>query len=363
MGYHLDERGPLKTELQVPEGCDPDSLPLPLHNYGRPLPAIVPGFKACLGVPRHPSNCDAFIKDALLPLAQRHDNLIDLGNGVSDEDPYAAMRLLQVCGFKKFGHVLFANPPESTISFCERRHAEIADTLGVIYGTLVDPDQSTHALLVVAGGARLPSLLASASSSYLGAFFRIAGLPTTRLAIMGGTTRARAATLLADPAAVSDSYGWAANHSEIHSTILALQYSFTGPQLHITPLVAPRRNIIHSSGDPGSIALALTLALDMDVTPALTEASRAPKGVRFVSAGLRRLQDWRTFLSVLADAPLSTQPKLLSHYGQGSVDVLVSDIPLGRSVSPPLARCTIRHICGATTLGDIPLGLRSPSCP
>jgi len=106
--------GPRRTEHQLPAGCDPDILPLPLDNSGRLLRDIVPGFKACLGVPRHPSNCDAFIKDALLPLAQRHDNLLDLVNKVFDEDPFATLRLLQVCGVNKFGHVLSTDPPEST---------------------------------------------------------------------------------------------------------------------------------------------------------------------------------------------------------------------------------------------------------
>ena len=158
---------------------------------------------------------------------------------------------------------------------------------------------------------------------------------------MGGTTTTWAATLLADPYVVNDIYAWAASLFEAHSAALALQSSFTGPKLHTISLVAPRGNIIQSAGDLGSFALALTPALDVDVTPALEEATKAPKGVRFVSAGMCRLQDWRTFLSVIADAPLSTQPKLLSPSCHGSVDVLVSDIPLDRSASPSLARCTI----------------------
>jgi hypothetical protein len=63
----------------------------------------------------------------------------------------------------------------------------------------------------------------------------------------------------------------------------------------------------------------LPSTLDVDVVPALQEAARAPKGVRFVEAGLRRLADWRAFLFTLATAPLDTQPKLLSHSGHGNV--------------------------------------------
>ena len=66
------------------------------------------------------------------PLAQRHDDLLDLVGAVSDEDPFAALRLLQVCGVNRFGHVLSAIPPENTATFCEERDAAVAATTGVI---------------------------------------------------------------------------------------------------------------------------------------------------------------------------------------------------------------------------------------
>jgi len=47
-------------------------------------------------------------------------------------------------------------------------------------------------------------------------------------ALMGGTTTARAATLLADPTVVSGTYAWAASLLEAHSAALARQSSFTG---------------------------------------------------------------------------------------------------------------------------------------
>jgi hypothetical protein len=84
-----------------------------------------------------------------------------------------------------------------------------------------------------------------------------------------------------------------------------------------------------SAGDPTSTALALIPILDIDVTLALTEAVQAPKGVRYVAPGLRRMQGWRSFLSLLADAPPSSQPKLLSYSGHGSVSIMISDTPLG----------------------------------
>jgi hypothetical protein len=91
----------------------------------------------------------------------------------------------------------------------------------------------------------------------------------------------------------------------------------------------------------------LNRILDVDVTPALQEAARPPKEMRFVAAGLSRMADWRAFLSTLAPAPLSTQPKLLSHSVHGSVALLINDTSLSRSAPTTLARTTIRRIGGA----------------
>jgi len=355
--------GPKKTELVLPIDCDPSSLPLPCDISGRPLPEVVSGFKACLGVPRHPANDLPFIAEALGAVSVRHDNLLDLVASVADEDPFGALRLLQVCGVNRFGHVLSAVPPEASTIFCGQRDAAVSLSLAAIQGSPVDPTQSTHTLPLAAGGAGLHSLRDMASASYLGAFFRVAGPLISRLAQMGGTTTARAATLLEDPPAARGSFAWARSLCKAHEEALELQSSFTDKELQLISLAAPRGCVIQSPGDPSSVALDLPPTLDLNITPALAEASRAPKGVRFVAAGLRRLQDWRSFTRMHANVPISAQPKLLSHSGHGSVTVLASDIPLGRRTSTPLARMTIRRICGAPALGDIPPGLRSPSCP
>ena len=86
--------GPRKTKLQVPGDNDLAILPIPQDEAGRPLPEVVSGFASCLGVPRHPSNCSRFITKALKPLASRHDSSLDLVADVSEEDPFAALRLL-----------------------------------------------------------------------------------------------------------------------------------------------------------------------------------------------------------------------------------------------------------------------------
>jgi len=98
---------------------------------------------------------------------------------------------------------------------------------------------------------------------------------------MGGTTTVRAATLFADPAAVSGTFAWATSLTTTHGEALEMYASFSCQELHTISLVAPRGNIIQFARDPISIALTLIPALDVEVTPALAEAARAPKGVRF----------------------------------------------------------------------------------
>ena len=60
------------------------------------------GFKACLGVPMHPTSDDTFVLNDLEHVAQRHDSLLDLIADNNDQDPFVALRLLQVCLVNKF---------------------------------------------------------------------------------------------------------------------------------------------------------------------------------------------------------------------------------------------------------------------
>jgi len=118
VGLHLGW-GPMKTELVLPPSCDPDDeILLPRDNDGRPLPNVVQGFKACLGAPRHPTNDGDFIMSALDLVVSRHDSLLDLISDVAEEDPCAALGLLQICGVNKFGHIISAVPPEMFAGFC-----------------------------------------------------------------------------------------------------------------------------------------------------------------------------------------------------------------------------------------------------
>ena len=113
-----------------------------------------------------------------------------------------------------------------------------------------------------------------------------------------------------------------------------------------------------------SVSQDLTPTLQLEVIPPLSQAAAAPKGVRFVASGLRKLTEWRAFLSLQASSSSENKPKLLTHSGHGSVSILHSDIPPSRAVSALTARMTIRRITGAPCLGRerITSSTRCPQC-
>ncbi len=79
-----------------------------LHGEG--VPHIVHGLSACLGDPRHATNDPQFISASLENLGIGHDILIDLVKSLAGEDSFAALRLLQVSGVQRFGHIISAVP-------------------------------------------------------------------------------------------------------------------------------------------------------------------------------------------------------------------------------------------------------------
>ena len=144
---------------------------------------------------------------------------------------------------------------------------------------------------------------------------------------------------------------------------MSLQQSFTVAEQHDANLIAPRGCIIASAGDPSSVSQDLGPTLQLEVTPPLSQAAAAPKGVRFVASGLRKLTEWRSFFTLLCTSSPTNKPKLLTHTGHGSVSILHSDIPHGRVSSALTARMTIRRITGAPTLGRERLTPSSTRCP
>jgi hypothetical protein len=103
---------------------------------------------------------------------------MDLAEEVADEDPFAALRLLQTCGISRFGHVMSAIPPPLAQPFARERDEAIAATFATIRQS-PPGENSTHTLPVGAGGAGLTSLEAHAWGDYLGAFYKIANFQQT----------------------------------------------------------------------------------------------------------------------------------------------------------------------------------------
>jgi len=129
-------------------------------------------------------------------------------------------------------------------------------------------------------------------------------------------------------------------------------------------MIAPRGNIITTVGDPNFVAQDLSSTIQTDVIPSLDAVAAAPKGVRIVVAGLRKISEWRAFFHLHSIAPSSSEPKFLIHSDHGVVSIMRSDIPNGRAVSSSTTRATIRRITGAPCLGRLKLsaGTHCPQC-
>jgi hypothetical protein len=117
---------------------------------------------------------------------------------VADEEPFAALRLLQVCGVERFGHIISEVPPPLVSDFDFSRDDVVTATFIAIQHEPPSQD-STRSLLVGTSGAALTSIARHAASSYLGAFFQVAGLLFQRLVAMGGNTNRSVATILTNP--------------------------------------------------------------------------------------------------------------------------------------------------------------------
>ena len=67
-------------------------------------------------------------------------------------------------------------------------------------------------------------------------------------------------------------------------------------------------------------------------------------------------------MDILGAAPKHTRAKLLTHFGHGSVSVLLADTPHAKNVSPEAPRVTIQRVTGAPALGHQQCGA-SAACP
>jgi len=153
------------------------------------------------------------------------------------------------------------------------------------------------------------SIARHAASSYLGAFFLVAGPLHQRLIAMGGSTNHSVASMMVNPVQAFATHQWDVFVCNAHVDALSLQQSFTVAEHATANLMAPRRNIITTAGDPSSGAQDLPPTIHADVKPPLDSGATAPKGVRFVAASLRKLTRWITFFNLHKDISPSTRPK------------------------------------------------------
>ena len=65
----------------------------------------------------HFNNDTEFLHDSLQKMGVAHDILLNLTEEIADEDPFAALGLLQTCGISRIGHILSDVPPPLAQAF------------------------------------------------------------------------------------------------------------------------------------------------------------------------------------------------------------------------------------------------------
>eukprot|EP00873_Tetraselmis_striata_P041685 jgi/Tetstr1/461949/TSEL_007027.t1 len=145
------------------------------------LPHLVTGFRRCLGVPRHRKLDPTFVRDALRRPAARQDANLLMARDIADAGHiHASMRLVQVCGVKRFAHLLRGLPPESLAEYMLKRDAAVHSTLAHIMNHTGDETAASLSLMrtglsTMLGGIAVDSLVDESHEQHLGAFFALAG--------------------------------------------------------------------------------------------------------------------------------------------------------------------------------------------
>jgi hypothetical protein len=126
--------------------------------------------------------------------------------------------------------------------------------------------------------------------------------------------------MLVNPVAFRDSKSWAKFVCTALSEARLLEQSFTLDEHSTANLVAPRGNIIISAVDPPQLPnTSFPPFARTSCILQLVKAATTPKGVRFVAAGIWKLENGLAFFCLLSSAPISTKPKFLTHSGYGNI--------------------------------------------
>eukprot|EP00873_Tetraselmis_striata_P045687 jgi/Tetstr1/465951/TSEL_000914.t1 len=156
---------PRAASAPSPPPCPPSgSLDAAAYSRARDpavLPHLVTGFRRCVGVPRHRKLDPTFVRDALRRPAARQDAILLMAREIADAGHiHASLRLVQVCGVKRFAHLLRALPPESLAEFMLERDAAVHSTLALIMD--LTGDETAASLSAPDGPKRTPISFADA---------------------------------------------------------------------------------------------------------------------------------------------------------------------------------------------------------
>eukprot|EP00873_Tetraselmis_striata_P009583 jgi/Tetstr1/429847/TSEL_019714.t1 len=330
------------------------------------LPHLVTGFRRCLGVPRHRKLDPTFVRDALRRPAARQDAILLMAREIADAGHiHASLRLVQVCGVKRFAHLLRGLPPESLAEFMLERDAAVRSTLAHIMDLTGDETAASLSLMrtglsTMLGGIAVDSLVHESHEQHLGAFFALAGPLAERLRKMPGLLAPRLIQQLANPE--TSSLPWAAALRRAWQASQDREDSFQPWETDMASTVAPVGNPVDRAGDTTTGTLDLPPRLTLGELPSLNSAIDEAKGLRKVAAVLSHTRKWRVFFDLYKTATLPERIRLLSQSGHGSVTYLTSDTPAAYAVEPEPYRVALRKCCGIAALGDSPLGLED-SCP
>ena len=138
---------------------------------------------------------------------------------------------------------------------------------------------------------------------------------------------------------------------DVHREAVDLQESFTANELQTALLLAPHGLVTIVRWDPSTVAKDLPPTVDTDVLPTSPLFLWSARGVKHIAACMRRLSDCRQFLDLLGLSPDQVRTKLLTHFGHGSVSILLANTPHAKNISAEAARVTIRRVTGAPALG------------
>jgi hypothetical protein len=143
--------------------------------------------------------CVDFIKRALEKTSHCHDHQLHLVVDVSEYDPLATLRLIQVIWVHKCCHILVDAPPLTKIIVF---FASIIDQvvhvcfLFTMFSSLTKslPIQAYTTCCVGADGITLSSLTRHAAASHLGTYYKVDGPLIQRILLNGGWGNARERT-------------------------------------------------------------------------------------------------------------------------------------------------------------------------